>query len=66
MGSLRKAVDVEVTADEEERIEAFRVKNRLATKAEALLMLVKRGLRERSPCMPKFVAREADGPPRTH
>ena len=63
---MRKAVDVAVTADEEDRIETFRVKNRLATKAEALMMLVKRGLQATSPCMPNFVGKEAGGPPRTH
>ena len=66
MGSLRKAVDVEVTADDKERIETFRVNNRLASKAEALMVLVKRGLQQTSPHRPKLVRKEADGPQRRH
>ena len=59
MGSSHKVIELELTAEERESIEMFRIKYRFRSKSEAVKMLVKIGMRKSTALPPKFVSKRA-------
>ena len=57
MGSSNTVIEFELSAEEWESIETFRVKYRLKSRSEAVKMLVKIGMGKSAHFPPKFISK---------